>query len=146
MFSWLCSQGVLKSDLQIGFSFIPASKLVVVLLSSISTDSSTFLVMSSSCILTLAASHSTLFLLYCVCTAILFFSSRLLTAYRCSFSLISRFLLSHQYRHGAVRTGYLYTTPFFCSDILLSCSSCIETTKILCGQLDVWCTICRRFD
>ena len=32
------------------------------------------------------------------------------------------------------------------SDILLSCSSCIETTKILCGQLDVRCTTCRRFD
>ena len=32
------------------------------------------------------------------------------------------------------------------SDILLSCSSCIETTKILCGQLDIRCTTCRRFD
>ena len=26
------------------------------------------------------------------------------------------------------------------SDILLSCSRYIETTKILCGQLNVWCT------
>ena len=32
------------------------------------------------------------------------------------------------------------------SDILLSCSSCIETTKILGGQLDVRCTTCRCFD
>ena len=27
-------------------------------------------------------------------------------------------------------------------DILLSCSSCTETTKILCGQLNVWVYNC----
>ena len=30
-----------------------------------------------------------------------------------------------------------------CSDIVLSCSSCIETTKILCGQLNARCTTCQ---
>ena len=32
------------------------------------------------------------------------------------------------------------------SDIILSCSSCRETTKILCGQRNVRCTTCRLFD
>ena len=32
------------------------------------------------------------------------------------------------------------------SDIVLSCSSCRETTKILCGQLNAWCTTCWHFD
>ena len=31
------------------------------------------------------------------------------------------------------------------SDILLSCSSCIETTSILCGQLNVRCTTLPTF-
>ena len=35
---------------------------------------------------------------------------------------------------------------FLFSDIVLSCSSYIETTKILCGQLNARCTTCRRFD
>ena len=32
-----------------------------------------------------------------------------------------------------------------CCDIVLSCSSCRETMKILCGQLNARCTTCQRF-
>ena len=50
-----------------------------------------------------------------------------------------------QYIHVII-TIIIVNREYFVSKIFRMINLCIETTKILCGQLNVQCTTCRRFD